>query len=172
MPHRREPQGGSARTHACAAMEGVGQSSRPHRGSERSPRKQAQHSSVTTHISTSTAHRVPRRHQIDQMSRERGDGSERNSACTARRHTGGVSVLPDCNNLVIAILGIGFPTCEKCTCGCGVAAAAFARPARRASSCVLGARPPDPGTSYAIEVRMQQSIIPYHLLTTSSPGEA
>ena len=38
MPHRREPQGGSARTHACAAMEGVGQSSRPHRGSERSLR--------------------------------------------------------------------------------------------------------------------------------------
>ena len=148
MPHRREPQGGSARTHACAAMEGVGQSSRPHRGAASALSQEigsAQLSSYSHQHGDRT--QGARRHQIDQMSRERGDGSERNSACTAQRHTGGCSVSPNCNYFVIAIWGTVFENSRKARAGRGVVAASVCRPARRVRSRVFGARPPDPGTS-------------------------
>ena len=145
MPRRREPQGGSARTHAGVRWKGWGRAPGPAGAALTLPITM-----ITYHHSSAQRSRMVRASllRINQISRERGEGSERNSACTARRHTGGVSVLPIGNNLVIAILGIGFSNfepCEKCTCGCGVVAAPVARPTRRARSCVFGARPPSPG---------------------------
>ena len=101
MPHRREPQAGSARTHAGVRWKGWGRAPGPAGAALTLPITM-----ITDHHSSAQRSRMVRASllRINQISRERGEGSERNSACTARRHTGGVSVLPIGNNLVIAIL--------------------------------------------------------------------